>query len=85
LAEEQSSGDKRRDAGGIVDEGLKAPKKQSTKSGHIRPGAGGLVPDATGMMSEDRRPGDITTFGTEIICYMLISYNILYNGVLCFQ
>jgi hypothetical protein len=29
LAEERSSGDKRRDAGGIVDEGLKAPKKQS--------------------------------------------------------
>jgi hypothetical protein len=29
--------------------------------GRIRPSAGGLIPDVTGMMSESRRPGDIPT------------------------
>ena len=58
MRERRRRGRIRRNAVGIVDEGLKALKKQSAcliaSQSDDR-----LVPDATGMMSEGRRPGDI--------------------------
>ena len=53
---------RRRDVGGIVDEGLKAPKKQSacliaSQSDNLR------SPDTSVGMREGQSPGSIPTFG----------------------